>query len=473
MTIEAGPKPNGVRTATADTRNQRNKYATTDSPSGGFGAILASMDSSETVAQPVVDAVDANAGAKLAAVSTTSTTTRGNSSVNGLLEPDATMAREMRNGLDASALTEPDVSTEFGQVKKLLPEDPFYALADATLPIIDATVVLTPPLVDPAATVALPVIDAIAASTPAALDAMGLVALASQWSSSNMQNSKSEGKNFFESAAQLALGSVNPVHTEVRPEGVTAVPFALDKPLETPGMSGKLLRDITAKQLQVGDVLTSKEPPAGREFESHSLQLAAKSFEQTTVPLAVTLAVTSSVIPSRREDQTRDRVVFRSNATEGSAFGQSFLSPGASIAVQYTPEVQMSPEVYVAEKVAYWISNDVQNAEMKLDGIGLDPVEVSIRMHGNEAHVAFRTDELQARAALENASAHLKELLQREGLVLTGVSVGTSGAGDSGGSGGKSRQGSRQTSISVASEAAARGGPLAGRAAGGRLDLFV
>jgi flagellar hook-length control protein FliK len=129
--------------------------------------------------------------------------------------------------------------------------------------------------------------------------------------------------------------------------------------------------------------------------------------------------------------------------------------------------------VYVAEKVAYWISNDVQNAEMKLEGIGLDPVEVSIRMHGNEAHVSFRTDELQARAALENASTHLKELLQREGLVLTGVSVGTAGAGDSGGGDGKSRQGARQSNVSAIVSPSTRSGPVAGRSAGGRLDLFV
>ena len=185
------------------------------------------------------------------------------------------------------------------------------------------------------------------------------------------------------------------------------------------------------------------------------------------------LAVSGTLVSPRREDQARERSVFRSNAIEGSALGQSFLSTSASVAVQYTPELQMSPDVYVAEKVAYWISNDVQNAEMKLDGIGLDPVEVSIRMHGNEAHVAFRTDELQARNALESAGAHLKELLQREGLVLTGVSVGTAGAGDSGGGDAKSRQGARQGSVSAVVPTSTRSESLTGRSTGARLDLFV
>ena len=450
MTIETGSKPNGVRTAAADTRNHKNKPAASDSPGGGFGAILASMDSSEMVAQPVADAVDANVSAKVVAVSTTATTTQANLPVNSLLTPNVPLVSEMNNGLDELALAEPEVPPEFGETKKLLLEDALGALPIVTPPIVDAAVFPTPPM-----------------------DVMASGTQATQWPPSNLQNGQSEGRHPSVSTAQVGLGSIKPVQTSVKPEGVLAAPLALHEPLETPSMPGKLLRDAAAKQVQMGDVLSAKEPPAGREVESRSLQLTAKSFDQTTLPIAVTLAATSSMMPVRREDQTRDRMVFRSNATEGSTFGQSFLSTGVSTAVQYTPEIQMSPDVYIAEKVAYWISNDVQNAEMKLDGIGLDPVEVSIRMHGNEAHVAFRTDELQARAALENASTHLKELLQREGLVLTGVSVGTSGAGDSGNSDGKSRPGTRQANVSGVSQASARSGPVAGRTAGGRLDLFV
>ncbi len=130
-------------------------------------------------------------------------------------------------------------------------------------------------------------------------------------------------------------------------------------------------------------------------------------------------------------------------------------------------------DMVVAEKVAYWISSDVQNAEMKLDGIGDKPGEVSIRMQGNEAHIAFRSDELQARAALENASVHLKEMLQREGLVLSGVSVGTAGTGDPGEQGRRSHQGARPSGIASVQPAGADRISGAGRASGGALDLFV
>jgi flagellar hook-length control protein FliK len=470
MTIEAGPKPNGVRTAAADTRNQKNKPSAADNAGGGFGAILASLDSSETVVQPVVNAIKADAG--VGDVSTTSMTTRANFSVSGLTPPDATTVCEMDIGLDALALAEPEVSTEFGEIETNLLENPLATLATATLPIV-VTAVPAVPHQDSAATAALPVFDAAAVPKPVPIDAMALVTLASQWSSPNTQNSQAEGMNSFANAAPLGLVGGKPLITAVKLEGVPEVPLALNEPLATLANPGKLLRDIAAKQLQMHDALTAKEPQAGRELESRALQLIAKSVEQTTSPIAMTVAAASTTFPALREDQPRDRLVFRSNASESSAVGQSFLSIGASTGVQYTPEVQISPDVYVAEKVAYWISNDVQNAELKLDGVGLDPVEVSIRMHGNEAHVAFRTDELQARAALENASTHLKELLQREGLVLTGVSVGTAGAGDSGDREGKPRQGNRQTNISVISELPARSGSVTGRSTGGRLDLFV
>jgi flagellar hook-length control protein FliK len=129
--------------------------------------------------------------------------------------------------------------------------------------------------------------------------------------------------------------------------------------------------------------------------------------------------------------------------------------------------------VYVAEQVSYWISRDVQNAEMKLEGLGSDPVQVNISMSGNEAHVVFRTDELQVRNALESASAHLREMLQQEGVTLSGVSVGSSGAGESGNQEEKQRHGVKQMSVLAAQalQPAQRRDPS--QVAGRSLDLFV
>lgn len=147
-------------------------------------------------------------------------------------------------------------------------------------------------------------------------------------------------------------------------------------------------------------------------------------------------------------------------------------SPEFSLEVAPTAVV---PETQVAEQVTYWVSQNVQNAELQLEGLGLSPVEVSISVQGNEAQISFRTDEAQARGVLEGAGAQLKDMLQREGVLLTGVSVGTSGSGDPAGSGGERRGRSHQRQVSIAATdapaqpAARRMGQEAGRS----VDLFV
>ncbi len=178
---------------------------------------------------------------------------------------------------------------------------------------------------------------------------------------------------------------------------------------------------------------------------------------------------------SAPERTTGERMHTRERDTEG-VVGAQYTSLGvtsyASASVQEAGAV--SPDMQVAQQVTYWISQDIHNAELKLDGLGKETVEVSISMNGNEAHVAFRTDELQARTMLEGAAAHLKDMLQGEGLVLSGVSVGTSGGGDAGGEERKQRQGPRQSGIIPITVAAAdaRRMPMAG-ATGRTLDLFV
>ena len=163
----------------------------------------------------------------------------------------------------------------------------------------------------------------------------------------------------------------------------------------------------------------------------------------------------------------------------------AMLTSGLSVATASTsPTFDISApgavaqfQSVVAEEVAYYISNDVQNAEMKLEGVGGGPVEVSINLQGNEAQVVFRTDEVQTRAALESAGAQLKDMLQQQGVVLTGVYVGTSGAG-AGGEGDpgerKFRQGQRaETTVRVAGPELAGAQRVPTGSVGGKLDLYV
>ena len=138
-----------------------------------------------------------------------------------------------------------------------------------------------------------------------------------------------------------------------------------------------------------------------------------------------------------------------------------------------TDATMLPPEVQVAEQVKYWISSNVQNAELTLDGLGPDPVEVSISLQGNEAHVAFRSDQAETRLVLENAVSHLKGLLESEGLLLSGVSVGASGHDGTGSQEERrGRSGGRQAMVAVepvSADGLSRVGPASGRA----VDLFV
>ena len=126
-----------------------------------------------------------------------------------------------------------------------------------------------------------------------------------------------------------------------------------------------------------------------------------------------------------------------------------------------------------SEQVSYWIGADVQKAEMTLDGFGTNPVEVSISMQGREATVVFRTDEAVTRDALSNASEQLQDALERQGVVLSGVSVGTSNSGDSPrqGAGGRHPNWKSATIQTVADGGAVNS--VKSGASGRSVDLFV
>ena len=126
----------------------------------------------------------------------------------------------------------------------------------------------------------------------------------------------------------------------------------------------------------------------------------------------------------KREDRVADK------APEGGV-GHSHFTPTVHFesTAASVDASQAAPEAAVADQVSYWISQGIQNAELTFDGADAQPVQVSISLSGNEAHVAFRTDQPEARDLLTGAATHLKDLLQSQGMVLSGLSVGSSGAG--------------------------------------------
>lgn len=99
---------------------------------------------------------------------------------------------------------------------------------------------------------------------------------------------------------------------------------------------------------------------------------------------------------------------------------------------RHLPDVGVTaPALSVAERMYYWISRGVQNAELQLDAFAGGSVEISISVQGSAAQVEFRSDQPEARKVLHDAMPHLKDLLKGEGLSLSAGFVGTSAQQDS------------------------------------------
>jgi len=158
-----------------------------------------------------------------------------------------------------------------------------------------------------------------------------------------------------------------------------------------------------------------------------------------------------------------------------SGSGSAPVEPGSlDEATVFADPAQAGVEEQVAEQVAYWVNQKTQNAELTLNRDG-QPVEVSVSLSGNEAHVTFRSDQPQTRELLDRSMAQLSELLRSEGLVLSGMSVGTS-AGQRDDAGGAERQGQRDGARQAKVVAAAPTGTaslLRGGAPDRAVDVFV
>lgn len=118
------------------------------------------------------------------------------------------------------------------------------------------------------------------------------------------------------------------------------------------------------------------------------------------------------------------RTASGSGLEDGSAFSTREMGNVDSPPV-FAEANLMGAEDQVAEQVAYWVNQKTQNAQLTLDRDG-QPVEVSVSLSGNEAHVSFRSDQPETRALLDQSMAQLSDLLGSEGLVLSGMSVDTS-----------------------------------------------
>ena len=167
-------------------------------------------------------------------------------------------------------------------------------------------------------------------------------------------------------------------------------------------------------------------------------------------------------------------------AAGGSTFAATLQQAAGAVdasAVLADP-AQAGAEDRLAQQISYWVHQTTQNAEMTVDQGGA-AVQVSVSLTGNEARVHFMTDQAQARALLDANMAQLRELLQGQGLVLTGTSVGTTAQGQGQAGGGQAQEPStpgrpgRAQRVVVAAPAGAGGGLRAGVDLRRALDVFA
>jgi len=323
-------------------------------------------------------------------------------------------------------------------------------------------------------------------------------------------NSRSEGIAALMSAAGQ-IAATNTTVDEVRPPvlpDIPAAPASVSAPVSvspsapvSPSVaaasaSKTTFSDASANpfvaatvQVAVPDATASTQPILVRKPASHASTVTAHNTpNESKIPLefipANLLTDTSQIVQmgSLAEMLTgsRERPGTKSNSSSTgssmeSMFGSALPAAGAAGSDYKIAEAAaIVPETALAETVSYWVSHDVQNAELTLDGFGDDPVQVSISIQGEQAQIDFRCDQPEVRQALESATAELKELLSNQGLNLSSVSVGSSGRdANPGDAPPRQRQDGRKALFIKTQDPATIGLALGHAPVGRSLDIFV
>lgn len=151
-------------------------------------------------------------------------------------------------------------------------------------------------------------------------------------------------------------------------------------------------------------------------------------------PQPVPMGFVAPEVPRERTQLANGRQEFGGPVTTGSLNVDHGVAPALDASGGTAEGAAPTPEEALAEQVTYWLSDNLKNAELTVEHAG-HPVEVRVSLAGNEAHVAFRSDMAQTRELLDARMEQLRELLQEQGLVLSGTTVdaGSSGRSDSSG----------------------------------------
>jgi len=196
------------------------------------------------------------------------------------------------------------------------------------------------------------------------------------------------------------------------------------------------------------------------------------------LPLTDVSGLVASLANTNLSLKPQDRVVGKALLAQSSTGFEGLLGNSVADKLGLSPTYEIAvasvvvPDTQVADTVSYWVTHGVKSAELTLDGLGAEPVQVHILLEGDQAQVDFRSNQADVRQVIEDASAQLKEMLSSQGLQLTGMSVGTSGR--------ETPQPEQRQSKPVARQMKLPAGPLAGASnrlsnssVGQSLDMYV
>lgn len=249
-------------------------------------------------------------------------------------------------------------------------------------------------------------------------------------------------------AASTKIGAANlSIHRPSLASAATSASVVLSGPLRTlPQVAG-----LTQTGAQgAGAVLLGTRMDPRALSESGQLQATSqKAVEKGAGSVSdVAGLVAATPLPidagASASDFYRDRAELPGSERSGfgaTTVGQAWTESGGAVFTDLghgiADGMAASPENTVAEKVTYWLSENLKNAELTVDHAG-QPVDVRVSLAGNEAHVAFHSDQAQTRELLTDKMEQLRELLRGEGLVLSGATVDAGTSGQTGDQGGRS-----------------------------------
>jgi len=370
------------------------------------------------------------------------------------LDGEELVPQEMLSDAEAGALTVLPGATEAAVDPAALPLDPALTLA------------VSPPLAMPAAAVA-----------PETLQGQALGPSAAGGATSALPSVVAGRGESRTPVGELPAAA----EASSRPSDTSALTDATASAHTTADEVQPLLRQaaLAQRMAQHRSQASELEAQAGKERRGDDMaaRLGWRISEQLAPAGSPLLAAGPAESGLRPLERRSERNGLRIGGSEAGGWSGVAQPDGARMDVPaVAPDGGLTTEMRVAEQVSYWVGRGAQNAELEVEGLGEGPVKVSIELQGQEARVEFRADQAQTRQVLQDAMPHLRELLEREGLMLSGMSVGTSGSDRGAGQSGQERQGGRQGQAGVPelpavalAAAAGRAAPLAGRS----VDLFV